>query len=71
MIDAKASMALYRISEQEWEAHIKQQQYSHAKQQAEHDVHRLRNNLFSGREDKKLNKKAKKRRAEEQKVSDV
>ena len=46
MIDAKASMALYRLSEQELETHVKHKHYTHAKKEAEQDVHRLKNKLF-------------------------
>jgi hypothetical protein len=66
-------MALYRISEQEWEQHVKDKLYSHAKKQALADVSRMRNKLFTpgnkdGNDGKKLNKKAKKRMAQEPNV---
>jgi len=44
VIDARASMALYRIVEKEWENQIKQK-YSLVKEQVEKDVKRI-NNFF-------------------------
>lgn len=62
MIDAQASMALYRLYEKEWEAHIKQKVYSSAKKRAEQDVLDLRKmNAFVGKpvdaKEEKLSKK--------------
>ena len=65
MIDAQASMGLYRLYEKEWEAHVKQKVYSSAKKRAEQDVQNLRKmNAFLGKSDsadrqQKLNKKQK------------
>ena len=50
MIDAQASMGLYRLYEKEWEAHVKQKVYSSAKKRAEQDVQNLRKmNAFLGK----------------------
>jgi len=64
VVDAQASIGLYRLHEKEWENHVKQKVYSNAKKRAEHDVQNLRKmNSFLGKEetednsDKKLNKK--------------
>ena len=63
-------MALYRLSEQEWEQHVKDKLYSHAKKQAVQDVSRMRSKLFSTepKDGRRLNKKAKRRMAQEPNV---
>ena len=46
VIDARASLALYRIVEREWENTLKQK-YSQIKQQMEQDLHKI-NSFFNG-----------------------
>ncbi len=41
MTDARAALALYRISEQEWENFVKQKNYSNVKKQVHQDVGKL------------------------------
>jgi RNA exonuclease 4 len=39
--DARAALALYRISEQEWENYIKQKNYTNVKKIVHHDVNKM------------------------------
>jgi RNA exonuclease 4 len=43
VIDARASMALYRINEEDWESTMKQKNHVEQRKRAEHDVKNMRN----------------------------
>ena len=58
MIDARASMALYRIVEQEWENQVKQK-YSKVKDQVQADLAKI-TSFFGQKEEPKKKKKKQK-----------